>query len=62
MSAEALKAFTEDRIRRRVAEYASDLVSRSNATLDDMRLVQGVIRGLNEAMDEQTEAYRNLGA
>lgn len=62
MSAEALKAFTEDRIRRRVAEYSSDLMSRSNATLDDMRLVQGVIRGLNEAMDEQTEAYRNLGA
>ena len=62
MSAEALRAFTEERIRRKINEYATDLSSRSTATLDEIRLVQGVIRGLTEAIDEQSDAYRNLGA
>lgn len=62
MSAEALRAFTIEKINKRANEHAEDLIGRADAPLDQMRYAQGVIRGLREAVELQNEAYKGMGA
>lgn len=61
MSAEALRQFTRDAVRKKVDEYGTDLTTMSSAPLDEIRLMQGVIRGLHEALDLMQDAHRRIG-
>lgn len=62
MSAEALRAYTIDRINKRIGEHAGDLIERADAPLEQMRYAQGMIAGLKEAVELQNEAYKGMGA
>ncbi len=62
MSAEALRAFTTEKVNTEIGDYARDLVEKSAAPLDEMRFAQGFIAGLKRGLELQNEAYRVMGA
>lgn len=61
MSAEALRAFTAEKVRGKINEYAEELSEQTEWPVDRLRLNQGIIRGLREALDLQQEAYKGMG-
>lgn len=62
MSAEALRAFTREKIQARANEYAEDLIRQHEMPQDQMRYFQGVIAGLRESVELQDQAYKGMGA
>lgn len=61
MSAEALRAYTREKVQARINDYAEELSGQTEWTVDQMRLNQGIIRGMREALDLQQEAYKGMG-
>ena len=61
MSAQALRELVHRDVRKKKDEYMAALVERSEDTLDQMRLSQGIIQGLDLALDVMDEAYRKIG-
>ena len=61
MSAHAMKAESERRLRKLVDEHAEALADRVTDDLGQMRFNQGVIAGLRMAIETQQDAYRHLG-
>lgn len=60
MSAEALRAFTVEKVNREAEMYVDELVELTEATLDRMRYSQGFIAGLKRAVELQSEAYKGM--
>lgn len=61
MSAELLRHVTNERVNAKVAEYVEALTRVHDRPLDEIRLMQGKIAGLREAMEIQREAARGMG-
>lgn len=61
MSAEALRAYTRDKVATRIGEYTEEAIAATDWPLDKIRLNQGIIRGMREALDLQQEAYKGMG-
>lgn len=61
MSAEALRAFTVEKVRAKIDEYAGELAEQTDWPVDKLRLNQGIIRGLREGLALQQEAYKGMG-
>jgi len=61
MSAHALKHLTQEKVGKLANEYAGYLVERSQDGLDQMRFNQGFIQGLRAALEQQEDAYKELG-
>ena len=60
MSAEALRAFTIEKVNKEAALYVEDMLTRIEAPLDHMRFAQGYVAGLRRAIELQQEAYRGM--
>jgi hypothetical protein len=60
MSAEALRAFTTEKVNKEAALYVEDLLTRIEAPLDQLRYGQGFVAGLRRAIELQQEAYRGM--
>ena len=51
---------TVDKVNKRIDEYVEALLGFHDRPLDEIRLMQGKIAGLREAVELQTEAYRGM--
>lgn len=62
MSAEALRAFTTEKINKEAAFFVDDLATAIEAPLDRLRYTQGFLAGLRRALELQQDAYKGLGS
>ena len=60
MAAELLRMVTIDRVNKRIGEYVEVLLGFHDRPLDEIRLMQGKIAGLREAVELQNEAYKGM--
>lgn len=60
MSAELLRLVTVERVNKRIDEYVEELLGFHDRTLDEMRLTQGKVAGLREAIQIQADSYRKM--
>ena len=56
MSAEALRAFTHEKVNKEAEMYVEELIGQIDGTLDRVRYNQGYVAGLRRAMELQDEA------
>lgn len=60
MSSHQLREKVRERLRKGAEEQAAVLAEQTSATLDQMRLAQGIITGLRMAENIIDEEFRNL--
>lgn len=61
MSAEALRAFTAEKVNKEAAFFVDDLTTAIEAPLDRLRYTQGFLAGLRRALELQQDAYMGMG-
>jgi hypothetical protein len=61
MSAFALRELAVERFHQRINEMAEELADRTRAPLDEMKVMQGHIGGLREAIALIDEVYKRVG-
>lgn len=60
MSAEALRAFTHEKVNKEAEMYVEELIGQIDGPLDRVRYNQGYVAGLRRAMELQDEAYKGM--
>jgi hypothetical protein len=60
MSAEALRAFTAEKVNREAEMYVEETLLSPESSLDKLRYAQGFVAGLKRAIELQDAAYRGM--
>lgn len=60
MSAEALRAFTHEKVNKEAEMYVEELIGQIDGPLERVRYNQGFIAGLRRAVELQNEAFKGL--
>ena len=61
MSAPGLRSIARDRLHLAISGYIEAVVTQTDLPLDQIRLYQGLVRGLREAAVIIDEAYKQTG-
>lgn len=60
MSAEALRAFTHEKVNKEAEMYVEELIGQIDGPLERVRYNQGFIAGLRRAVELQEEAFKGI--
>jgi hypothetical protein len=60
MSAEALRAFTIDKVNKEASMFVEETMTGREMPLDAIRYNQGFVAGMRRAVELQQEAYRGM--
>jgi hypothetical protein len=60
VSAEALRAFTHEKVNKEAEMYVEEMLLSPDSSLDKMRYAQGFVAGLRRAVELQNEAFKGM--